>query len=100
MRDVGARVLGTSPSTLDPERPLNELGLDSLMGIELVNRIEAELGVPFPTEKIVGGPSIRMLARILAESLEDSTPASPDNPLEGSTTSRGSPKNRRKAILR
>ena len=71
IRETAARVLGTSPANLDPARPLNELGLDSLMGIELVNRIEEGLGLPFPTEKIVGGPSIVTLARLLGESIPD-----------------------------
>jgi acyl transferase domain-containing protein/acyl carrier protein len=73
IRETAARVLGTSASKLDPARPLSELGLDSLMGIELVNRIEEGLGRPFPTEKLMGGPSIVTLARILGESLP--TPA-------------------------
>jgi NADPH:quinone reductase-like Zn-dependent oxidoreductase/acyl carrier protein len=92
IRGVGARVLGASPSGLDPARPLNELGLDSLMGIELVNRIEAELGVPFPTEKIVGGPSIRMLAAILDESLQEA-PSSSSRDRAPDTVVQGTPEN-------
>jgi len=71
IREMAARVLGTSAEKLDLSRPLNELGLDSLMGIELVNRIEEGLGRPFPTEKLMGGPSITKLAEILGESIPD-----------------------------
>ena len=34
-----ARVLGLSASRLDVEQPLSNLGLDSLMAVELKNRI-------------------------------------------------------------
>jgi acyl carrier protein len=73
IQETAARVLGISPSKLDPARPLNELGLDSLMGIELVNRLEDGLGLPFPTEKLLGAPSIATLARILNETMPGST---------------------------
>lgn len=69
VQEQAARVLGTSPAKLDPARPLNELGLDSLMGIELMNRIEDGLGLSFPTEKLMGGPSIVLLATILNETM-------------------------------
>lgn len=76
IRDVAARVLGMPAAQIDPARPLNEFGLDSLLGIELVNRIEEGLALRFPVEKIMGGPSIQRLAGILAESIPASeTPA-------------------------
>lgn len=73
VRDTAARVLGQSPSRLDPSKPLTESGLDSLMGIELVNRLEDGLGISFPTQKISGGPSIVQLAQILDEILPATT---------------------------
>lgn len=75
IRDVAARVLGMPASQIDPARPLNEFGLDSLLGIELVNRIEEGLALRFPVEKIMGGPSIQRLAKILAESIPAAAPA-------------------------
>lgn len=71
IQEQAARVLGTSAARLDINRPLNDLGLDSLMGIELINRIEDGLGVPFPTGKLMGAPSIATLATILNESIEN-----------------------------
>ena len=43
-----ARVLGASPLMLDADRPLAEMGLDSLMGVELMLEIESGLGVSLP----------------------------------------------------
>jgi len=69
IREMAARVLGMPVSKLDTAQPLTDFGLDSLMSIELVNRLEEGLQFRFPVEKIVGGPSILALAKILAESL-------------------------------
>jgi acyl transferase domain-containing protein/aryl carrier-like protein/ubiquinone/menaquinone biosynthesis C-methylase UbiE len=60
-----ARVLGTSASKLELERPLNEIGLDSLMMVELKNKIEREVGVALPTVELMRGPSLRSLSQVL-----------------------------------
>ncbi len=69
IRETAARVLGLPVANLDPATPLSDSGLDSLMAIELVNRLEEGLQLRFPVEKIAGGPSISKLAQILAESM-------------------------------
>ncbi len=74
IRETAARVLGLPAANLDPVHPLSASGLDSLMAIELVNRLEEGLHLRFPVEKIVGGPSIRKLAVILAESMPSHRP--------------------------
>ncbi|MBW4567204.1 MAG: SDR family NAD(P)-dependent oxidoreductase [Tolypothrix carrinoi HA7290-LM1] len=68
-----ARVLGTSPAKLDRSKPLTNLGLDSLMGVELSNRIESVLGVSVPTMKLMQGPSISQLAVELVEQLMETS---------------------------
>lgn len=62
-----AYVLRTSAARVDVHAPLNELGLDSLMGIELVNRLEAACRVPLPPGTIVSGVSVSKLAGTLLE---------------------------------
>jgi acyl carrier protein len=43
-----ARVLRVAASSLDPDRPLREYGLDSLRSFELRNLLEATLGIRVP----------------------------------------------------
>ena len=50
----------TSP--IDTERPLAEFGLDSLMSVTLLNRLEVPLGVKVSAAKLIQGPSVRQLA--------------------------------------
>lgn len=65
---VGA-VLGTDASRLDKDTPLTSLGLDSLMAIELVNRIEEKLGMSMPMGSVLNGPNIRDLSIPVLEKL-------------------------------
>jgi epothilone polyketide synthase C len=46
---------------IDTRQPLNELGLDSLMSVNVANRLEAALGIPVPLVKLIRGPSIEQL---------------------------------------
>ena len=46
LREELGRVLQCDPNEIAAETPLRELGLDSLMAVELENRLEAALGVP------------------------------------------------------
>ncbi len=69
LREQAARVLRLAAANLDVEQPLNNVGIDSLMAIELKNRIEADLGVTVPMVKFLEGPSVRDLAGYIAEHL-------------------------------
>jgi len=71
-----ARVLGLSPSQLDIQQPLINLGLDSLMAVELKNRIATELGVNVPMVKFLQGFSVAQAAKLLLDQLT----AAADNP--------------------
>ncbi len=73
-----ARVLGLSPSQLDIQQPLTNLGLDSLMAVELKNRISADLGVNVPMVKFLQGFSVAQAATQLLDQLT----AEADNPSE------------------
>jgi myxalamid-type polyketide synthase MxaB len=70
LEDQLRKVLGIDGRTrIDPDQPLVELGLDSLMGIELKSRVGAELGIDIPLQKFVGATSLARIAAILLERL-------------------------------
>ncbi|HEY7330127.1 MAG TPA: type I polyketide synthase [Gemmataceae bacterium] len=67
IRDKVARVLGTSPERLDTEKPLLNLGIDSLMAVELRNWIEKELNINVPIMELMRSPSLSRLTEYLRE---------------------------------
>jgi acyl carrier protein len=75
LRDQVAKVLGTSPAKLDLDRPFNEIGLDSLMAVELKNRLESELAMTLPVSEMTRGPTIEKLTAIVLAELGDGTAA-------------------------
>lgn len=68
--DQVARVLGTTSDRLDTSRPLTDLGLDSLVAVELKNWTEAELGLQLPTMELLRGPSVSQLADLLCRQVD------------------------------
>ncbi|WP_269324382.1 type I polyketide synthase [Chondromyces apiculatus] len=71
-----AQVLRVPSERIERETPLSTLGFDSLMGVELRNRIEASLGVTLPATIIWKFPTVAALGAHLAGKLtpEDATP--------------------------
>jgi aryl carrier-like protein len=80
IRDKVARVLGASPERLDGDRPLLQLGLDSLMAVELRNWIEGELRVNLPIVELMRSPSMSRLAEVLAALFDAEADAPPPGP--------------------
>ncbi len=57
-----AQVFGTTAAKIDRDTPLTQIGLDSLMAIELMNRLESNLGISLPMGQFLQGPNINELA--------------------------------------
>ena len=67
VRDFAVKVLGTDQSKLiEPQQPLNELGLDSLMAVELRNALGAAVGRPLPATLLFKYPSLQAITDYLA----------------------------------
>ncbi len=69
LREQVAGVLRMSGETLDNNEPLTALGLDSLMAIELKNRLELELAVRIPIVTFLQGPTITQFSAQILDQL-------------------------------
>ena len=68
-----AGVFGISADKVELETPLTQMGLDSLMAIELKNRLEKETAVTLPMNEILNGPTLNQLAASLLRLIEGSS---------------------------
>jgi len=64
-----AQVLRADPARLSPETPMPSMGMDSLMALELRNRLELSLGLSLPATLVWGRPTVVDLVPDLAERL-------------------------------
>ena len=74
--------LGAESGTVRPDQPLIDLGLDSLMAVELRNEVERQLSVTLPLSVLLEGASVQRLAEQIIGALPDGTAdgAGPDGP--------------------
>ena len=72
------RILSTAGSGLDPHRSVAELGMDSLMAVELRLALEGRLGVNLPMLSLSQQTSLAMIAANIARGLSAPTDHAPE----------------------
>ena len=74
LKEQLSRVLRISSDELNVHQPLNNLGIDSLMAVELRNHVQASLDIVIPVAQLLQDPSIAQLAQNILEQLEEIVP--------------------------
>ncbi|MBR9819790.1 MAG: SDR family NAD(P)-dependent oxidoreductase [Rhodobacteraceae bacterium] len=69
LKDEVANVLKIDKATIQSDRPMSELGLDSLSSFELKMRVETALDFTMPVSRFLAAPSIDEFATILEEEI-------------------------------
>ncbi|HKR13749.1 MAG TPA: beta-ketoacyl reductase, partial [Pyrinomonadaceae bacterium] len=77
-----ARVLRMDPASLDRQQPLSNFGLDSIMTVELRDRIDADWQVRVPLVEFFREPTIARLSAIMLEQLRSLRPAQQSSPTD------------------
>jgi acyl transferase domain-containing protein/NADPH:quinone reductase-like Zn-dependent oxidoreductase/NAD(P)-dependent dehydrogenase (short-subunit alcohol dehydrogenase family)/SAM-dependent methyltransferase/acyl carrier protein len=82
VREAVGSVLRVKPDSLREDQPLTDLGLDSLMGVEIETSLEAAVGVALPPTSLMRARTIGQIASLIAghlggaASVAESTPVS------------------------
>ncbi len=69
VRDVVGAVLRVKPDSLREDQPLTDLGLDSLMGVEIETMLESSIGVALPPTSLMRARTIGQIATLIAEQM-------------------------------
>ena len=79
VREVVGSVLRVKPGSLRDDQPLTDLGLDSLMGVEIENSLEATTGVALPPASLMRARTIGQIATLIASHMggKSGAPAAP-----------------------
>jgi phthiocerol/phenolphthiocerol synthesis type-I polyketide synthase C len=70
LRTEVGEILRIAPDKIDPARPMQEMGFDSLMGVELVVAVENRFGVRLPVLALSDSPTVAKLASWIIKQLQ------------------------------
>lgn len=90
VQDVVGSVLRVKPESLRADQPLTDLGLDSLMAVEIETSIENAIGVALPPASLMRARTISQIVVLIAEHMAGSgspTSSMPSAPLAEPTPS-------------
>jgi aryl carrier-like protein len=79
-------VLGTSATQVNVDQPLADMGLDSLMAVELAGGLGRDLGQPVSVMQMLSAGSLAAIAKVVMKMLgvEAETVAAPPASVSGS----------------
>jgi NADPH:quinone reductase-like Zn-dependent oxidoreductase/SAM-dependent methyltransferase/acyl carrier protein len=89
VREAVGSVLRVKADSLRDDQPLTDLGLDSLMGVEIETSLEAAVGVALPATSLMRARTIGQIASLIAGHLGGATPVAESTPVsaQGEATS-------------
>lgn len=70
LKDEIGEILRVSPEKIDPARSIYDMGLDSLMGVELVVALESRFAIRLPVMALSENPTTNKLAEYIASKLK------------------------------
>ncbi len=65
-----AKILGAAPERVDMKTPLTEMGMDSLMAVELMTALKGDFVIDVPAVKLLQGATLEQLAARILEHLK------------------------------
>lgn len=87
VKDDIAMILGLEASTLRGDQPLSSLGIDSILAVELKNKLDAQWQMSLPVFELTSGKSVSDLIEIVSahiEKMTDGTSAPVQEPIVSS----------------
>ncbi len=74
LKRVVSKVMRVAEGDVDATVPLKDMGMDSIMALEIVTELEGAFGVKLSSMEVVSGPSIRELGGVLLGHMKHALP--------------------------